>query len=190
MDVVSTVPGEVIQMKRLSVAIMLFLPALTISCGNSCQDPSGGGDSARALYFTSFETAADIEGWTGLAEENLTGEPAPAGGKRSLLVGGGCIQPTAYIVLASRETDAVYSLSCWGRLIDESQSGSVVLATDEDWDQRDECSVRVTSEDWTYYRSQDQVVCPAGQRLRIEIYIGGIVGASMSLDRLAVEEVE
>lgn len=176
-------------MKKLCVAVLLLVPALTLSCGDSCHNPSGG-DPARTLYFTSFETPEDIAGWTGIAEENLNGDPAPGGGDRSLLIGGGCIQPTAYIVLEAEDTDAVYFLSCWGRLLDESQPGSVALATDERWDERDGCSVRVASEDWTYYRSEDQVTCPAGQRLRIEIYIGGIIGASMCLDRIAVEAVD
>ena len=173
-----------------TVTFLLFLPMMTLSCGDACQNPAGDDDPVQTLYFTSFETAADIEGWHGVGEGSLRDDPAPGGGERSALIGGGCIQPAAYILLDAQEEDAVYSLSCWGKLSDESQPGGIALATGETLEERTACGVRIETEYWRFYRSEDQIVCPAGQDMRIEIYIGGYIGASMFVDRLAVELVE
>ena len=178
-------------MKKLTIVVLLFsLSPLALSCGDSCHDPIGDGDPARIIYFNSFETNDDAAGWTGISEGDLIGEPAPGGGEHSLRIGGGCVQPTAYIVLEPQDVEAVYSLSCWGKLFDESQPGGVVLATDEKWDQRRSTALVVDAGDWGFYRSKDQIVCPAGQRLRIEIYIGGIMGGSMMIDNITVEAVD
>jgi hypothetical protein len=176
--------------KFLSSMLLLLLAPLALSCGGSCQDPTGGDDPAHVLYFTSFETASDIDGWAGIQEEDLSGDPAPGGGKRSLHIGGGCVQPTAHIVLEPREVDAVYTLSLWGKLTGGSQAGAVSLATDESYEERDLISLLVDSEEWSFFRSEEEIACPAGRRLRIEIWIGGIVGGDMMIDKLTVASKE
>lgn len=175
-------------MKMPSVLILLPLLSLTLlACGDSCQNPVGDNSPVQVLYFTSFETESDIEGWVGLEIGNLLEDPAPGSGGRSVLVGGGCVQPAAYIVLEARERDADYSLSCWGKLTDDSQPGAVVLATGAPGGERTGCGITVESENWRFYRSENQINCPAGRELRIEVYIGGIIGASMKVDGLTVE---
>jgi len=178
-------------MKKIFFSTLLLLLApLVLSCGGSCHDPSGDDDPAHVLYFSSFETPADIDGWVGIQEEDLSGEPSPGGGERSVHVYGGCIQPTAHLVLEPRDVDAVYSLSLWAKLTAGSSPGAVSLATDGDYETRKVTSLEVDSDEWSFLRSEEAIACPAGLGMRIEIWIGGIKGGSVLIDRLTVDSVE
>jgi hypothetical protein len=173
-----------------AAVILLLLAAFSLSCGGSCHDPAGGEHPAEPLYFSSFESPEDIAGWSGISESSLVDEAAPGGGKGAVRIGGGCIQPAAQILLAGPEEVTAYSLSCWGKLLGDSQPGGLLLATDEPRGERSECVVAIDSYEWKFYRSADSIICPAGMDLRIEAYIGGIIGGSMLVDELSVYPVE
>lgn len=175
-------------MKTIShVAFAALLCSLVGSCSDNCHRPGGGGGDSVILYYNSFESASDTTGWTGITDDMFVSEPSPGGGEQSLCIGGGCIQPTAYIVMRPQVTDTFYSLSCRGKLHDESQRGAVVLATNEERDKREAIGLLIDCAAWRPYLSATPLYCPAGAELRIEISIGGLIGASMLLDCIKVE---
>ena len=163
----------------LMVLLVLLLPG--------CPEwPFEPGQSV--IYFDSFETPADTSGWTGLSPAMFVDDPAPGQGLRSLRIGGGCVQPTAYRNLDPVFEEGDYQLSLWGRVNDPNQSGSVILRLADVSDQ--EISVTLHENRWVYYRNPNTLHVPAGSRMRIEIVIGGIVPASMNIDGLAVLKIE
>ena len=172
--------------KSAFAACSALLCCLVVSCSDTCYEPDVSGD---IVYFNSFESAKDTTGWTGIAEEMFVSDPAPKGGKQSLHIGGGCIQPTAHVVLPVRDDDASYRLSCWGKLDDTERRGAIVLAITESGEQRSEIALVVGSDKWAFYKSAELLHCPANQRLRLEIIIGGIVPASMLVDCIKVERI-
>ena len=140
------------------------------------------------VYFNSFETPADTSGWTGLSPTMFVEDPAPGQGLRSLRIGGGCVQPTAYWNLDPVFGEGDYQLSFWGRVNDANQSGTVILRRTDVSDR--EIGITLHENRWVYYRNPNTLHVPAGSRMRIEIVIGGYVPASMNIDGLAVLKVE
>lgn len=186
-------------MKALTcIACLAWLVCAGISCGPTAHEPGGneaissgaGKDVANSkdFYFNSFESPEDILGWEGITAEMLVEDPAPGGALRSLLVFGDCIQPTAHIVFPPSDSAGSYKLSFWGKMHDIAQRGTLVLAIDGGDEPREETRVSVEGSQWTFYRSEEPLYLSANQALRLEIMVGGIVSASMSIDCVRIEE--
>ncbi len=176
-------------MKRLAyVACVAWLACAGFSCGSSPNEPSQEVASSDVFYFNSFESPADTVGWEGITTQMLVKEPAPGGGDQSLHVIGDCIQPTAHIVFPPSGTGGSYRLSFWGRLHDRVQRGTLILAIDGDDEQGDRTELMVDSDRWTFYKSEKALRLSANEALRLEIMVGGIVAASMSIDCIKIEE--
>ncbi len=170
-------------MKALaSISHLLLCFLLMAACDNRGLEPGRG-----AIYYNSFETARDTTGWWGVTEAMFVDDPAPHAGDRSLHIGGGCIQPTAYIDLPAPVDDGNYRVSCWGKLEDITRRGSISLIVDADAEGRREIHLVVYDAAWTHYVSQETISCPARQRMRLEIMIGGFVPAGMFVDGITVE---
>jgi hypothetical protein len=170
---------------------MAILSCLVLSCGSTSYEPDRDGrGGSGVVYFNSFESPGDVVGWTGITEEMLVKDPAPRGGEQSLHIGGGCSQPTAHIVLPVQTDGANYRLSCWGKLLDKSQRGSLILAINTGGDRRRETTLVVDRENWGLYKSEGTLYCPAEHELRLEIMIGGFVPASMLVDSIRIERIE
>jgi hypothetical protein len=166
------------------VSALLFCCTI-ISCGKKCTEPT-----PSLVYFNSFESAEDTTGWQGVSEEMLVGDPAPDGGNRALSIGGGCIQPAAYIDLPRQSEDGNYRVSCWGKASELPQTGEIVLAITDGGGQSRGIQLEIDSEDWRFYVSQGYLYCPADHGLRLEIWIGGLVPAHMFIDCVKVEKVD
>jgi hypothetical protein len=80
-------------------------------------------------------------------------------------------------------------LKCWGKLLDKSQRGAVVLAINTGGESRRETTLVVDDEEWGYYTSEGVLYCPGRHELRLEIMIGGFVPASMQLDLVEIERI-
>ena len=173
-------------MRRLGYINILTLSCcLIISCAKKCAEPT-----PNFVYFNSFESAADTTGWHGITREMLVGDPAPGGGNRSLHIGGGCVQPTAYLDLLPHDGSGYYTISCWGKAAEPSGVGNIVLTKVKQNGEREEIELRIEGANWTFRRSRDFLYCPANCKLRIEILIGGIVGAHMFVDCIGIEKVK
>jgi hypothetical protein len=146
--------------------------------------------SRSVYYYNSFESATDTLRWNGVSVGMFVDDPAPNSGNRSLQIGGGCIQPTAWITLPETKEEGRFKLSCWGKVDQPSQSGGVLLYVDGEMYYSPVAEIRIKDRDWTYYESDTCISCPKVKRLRVELMIGGIIFASMHVDGLSVEAVE
>lgn len=145
----------------------------------------------NVIYFNSFESDEDTAGWH-FIPEMFVNDPAPKCGTKSLYIGGGCLQPTAWLTLPFRPNDGHYSIGCWGK-IDTTYyvgAGGIVLTTSEPVGERPEIDIIVETEDWIYYESEDSLFCTSNNSLRIEIYCGGYIPVYMLIDCLKVEQIE
>jgi len=172
-------------MRCLSYIVSLVLCCLIFSCAKKCVEPT-----PNFVYFNSFESAADTTGWYGITQEMFVGNPAPGGGKRSLDIGGGCLQPAAYLDLLPHDGSGYFTISCWGKATEPSQVGRIVLAKVKENGEREEIQLRVERKHWTFYRSEKSLYCSASCELRLEIWIGGFVPANMFVDCIGIEKLK
>jgi hypothetical protein len=180
-------------MKRSAFLIPFAALCLTSPACDSSHNPSGGDDIRREpdiVYFNSFESSEDAAGWTGIAEEMFVDDPAPNCGQKSLHIAGGCVHPTAEAVLGGEHAGGDYVISFWGRLDDVSQPGGVVLKAYRDGQPCGESALAVRTGEWSYYASSEPLSCDDGVEFKIDLGIGGIIGASMSLDCLKIERTD
>jgi len=166
-----------------------FTCAMLICSSIASCDKKGTEPIKNAIYFNSFESAEDTSGWHGITEAMFVSDPAPEGGSQSLHIGGGCIQPAAHINLPEGTRNGYYQVSCWGKLEDLAQGGSIGLVVDAGTEQRRETHLSVSDTVWTFYQSEETLYCPLNHSLRLEIVIGGFVPAGMFVDCIQVERV-
>ena len=117
-------------------------------------------------------------------------DPAPNGGQKSLQISGGCMQPTAWVIFSELESTRTFKLSCWGKVIEEGQIGTLTLYVMDGEEYGSSISIQVEGDEWKQYESDNSLVCPSGKYLRLEIMIGGIIPGTMLLDCLVIEMVE
>ena len=171
---------------RVMTLFLIFLMMFLGSCNR--KNPIDQGSDM--FYFNSFETADDTTGWHGISSLMFEEDAAPNSGKKSLRIGGGCIQPTAYRTFSKFERNGIFRLSCWAKVREHGQAGTLVLKVMNGEESVQSMSLAIDSEEWTFFQSYDFLFCMPGSRLKLEIMIGGIVPASMNLDCLAIERVE
>jgi hypothetical protein len=173
-------------MKTVRILTVIFLSCYFLpSCDSKATNPV-----ERAFYFNSFESPQDTSGWYGLAPEMFITDPAPMGGKRSLYIDGGCIQPAAHLDFPAHQVDGQYRVHCWGKLDDIASGGSIILAVDALSPERRELHLIVDDTVWTLYYPDDTIHCPAKHTMRLEILAGGFFPAGMYIDCLRVERVK
>ncbi|MFB0515280.1 MAG: hypothetical protein ACETWG_01600, partial [Candidatus Neomarinimicrobiota bacterium] len=86
------------------------------------------GTDSLVIYSNSFEVPEDTSDWIGLSYRMFVEDPAPGQGTRSLLIGGGCDQPIAWIDIPCPAGDGSYRLSFWGKTgAVEIDGGSVLV---------------------------------------------------------------
>jgi hypothetical protein len=174
----------------ISTAVKFFTLMAAFSCVLSCEKGAlNPPRSSGVFYFNSFETEADAEGWEGVSQEMFVGDAGPNSGEKCLNIGGGCIQPAASRVFPGEASGARYRISCWARMNQKNQGGSVRLGLDGDKSYSTETAVAVRDTVWTYCQSNEALFCPKGGRLRIDIMVGGIVFASMRIDGLTITRI-
>jgi hypothetical protein len=154
----------------------------------ACQKNTTGPEEST-LYSNSFESPADTAGWHGITADMLIDDPAPDAGRRSLHIGGGCIQPSASLHLPGEYGPGCYRVSCWGRLDGLSPAGSVGLVADAGPNGLRQTQLQISTTDWSYGNSLISWDQPTAMTLRLEIWIGGFIPASMSIDGIAVEKI-
>ena len=84
----------------------------------------------NTVYINSFESYDDISEWNYLGYFDLVDDPAPEAGTKSLIINGGCVQPTATFELPLQTDDGYYVLSLWGK-VDEA-AGEIILVKKEE----------------------------------------------------------
>ena len=168
---------------RSLVFVFLIFVLFTVFCIQFPNEPN-----ADTFYFNSFEVPSDTTDWNGISPNMFVKNPAPNGGEKSLLLCGGCVQPTAYINLPISNVDENYSVSFWAKIIEENQSGVISLSVIDGDIKLSEISLLASGQTWKYYKSEKKLFCPIGKQLRLEIMVGGIIPASMLIDLLKIEK--
>ncbi len=169
-----------------NIACMALLCCTITSCGKKFTESTP--PAPNIVYFNSFESAEDASGWHGITEQMFVDDPAPEGGKQSLYIGGGCIQPTAFITLPLQTDDGYYTLSCWGKIKESYQGGMIVLTIEGEGEEK--IQLTVDNKEWSFYESQQALYCPADYKLRLEMWIGGIKSAHMFVDCIKIERLK
>ena len=166
-------------------AIVTLLCCVTTSCDKKSTRPA-----PDIVYLTSFESAQDTTGWQGITDKMFVCDPAPGAGIRSLHIGGGCIQPAAYIDLPPQTSPGNYVVSCWGKVPQVTRPGRIVLQIAQEGGEGWEVQLIVDSEDWTFYKSEESLRCSEDCTLRLQVWIGGFAPAHMFVDCIKIERVE
>ncbi|MFC1620380.1 T9SS type A sorting domain-containing protein [Candidatus Neomarinimicrobiota bacterium] len=163
----------------LSVAWVALAPGLL---------PAQAPPDSLIIYSNSFETPEDTSGWIGLGSWMFVDDPAPDEGTRSLLIGGGCIQPAAWIDVPCTTGDGPYRLSFWGNTGLITPYGGYVLVGPADPYSAFAAGieVHVDSLNWHYYQAEGELSLGGIDTLRIQILIGGIVYDDMQIDGLEI----
>jgi hypothetical protein len=181
-------------MKRLYI-ILCFIFLCYIGCKKHINEPSDVKEikidevvAILLVYHTSFESPEDTVGWVGLNESMFVSNPSPAVANKSLLIGGGCLQPVAFLKFDDSLSGHSYRLNCWGKI--GEQGGSLVLTTAEyDSLPRTEVQINIKDSVWTHYTSEE-FFCPKDKTLQLEIYTGGIIFVSIFIDYLGIEQLD
>jgi hypothetical protein len=142
------------------------------------------------IYFNSFETERDTIGIRGYGFIGLRNDAPDIGGRKSLLVSGGCLIPHAYIELPAVNYDRSVMLRCWGKNL--AVGGEVILSNnkiDSTGFPNKSVSISVQDTVWRFYKS-DVLQCPAGTPLTLTMNSGGCILSIMLVDLLEVIMVE
>lgn len=138
------------------------------------------------IYYCSFESSDDTTGWQGITEQMFVDDPAPGCGKRSLHIGGGCLQPAAQRVLDSKVGAGRYRLSYWGKR--GAGGGLVELTVVRNRERLAKVAIAIDSDEWKFYQAEGFLGGPPGCEIRLELWVGGYIYRSMFIDGLRVEK--
>ncbi|MFB0517052.1 MAG: T9SS type A sorting domain-containing protein [Candidatus Neomarinimicrobiota bacterium] len=140
------------------------------------------------IYNNSFEVPEDTTDWVGLGYWMFVEDPAPGQGSRSLLVGGGCLQPAAWIDIPCTTGDGTYRLSFWGKAGEVTPGSGCVVVGPADWYAPATKMVEVCTDslNWTFYQAEKDLQIGGIDSLRIQIWVGGIIYDDMQIDNLEV----
>lgn len=173
-------------MKKLIEIISACAMAVLISCSSDVTGPQ-----ELIVYYNSFEYPQDTLEWEGISYLMFVDDPAPDGGNKSLLIGGGCSQPAAKIYFEGPAEETNYKLGFWAKMKDSTQSAQVLLTRSEgeDWPSEDLVQT-VSGTEWQVYYTDSLFYCPAKGKFELHIYAGGIVPAEMYIDKLGLVYIE
>jgi hypothetical protein len=135
------------------------------------------------VFATSFEADADTSGWIGYGGHTLSQDVPASGGKRSMLVSGGCIIPHAQKFFLNTGPARSVSLSFWGKLLEGSGVVSLALRSKPS----SGISLGVHDSVWTQYVSQGKLTIAEGDTLCIVMISGGYVPGAMLIDRIEIK---
>jgi hypothetical protein len=170
---------------KTSITIPMFLFSfivLLIGCKTpppTAEQPVRG----EEVYYNSFESPGDTSGWGGYMR--FTDDAPPPGGNHSAFISGGCIIPHAYVTIVAPSYDTYLILRCWGKNL--SNGGEIRLIRKNDWGGA--ITILINDTTWTRYQSADELFCPAGDTLSLELTSGGFIGSSMLIDLIEVVRV-
>jgi len=139
----------------------------------------------RLIYYNSFESTSDFDGWQGIDASNMVDDASPNGSKKSVYVSGGCMMPTSSFTLPANDAANHIIVQFYGKNL--GMGGSVVLSSGETYN--NEYSIFVKDTVWTLYQSQEIYKWPAGSSLKVCMNSGGYVASAMLIDELRIIKV-
>jgi hypothetical protein len=159
--------------------------------GGALVAPLPAQPDSTIIYSNSFETSEDTTAWSGYGNWGITVDPAPDQGTRSFLIGGGCIQPAAWIDVPCTTGAGRYRLSLWGKAVYSEWSGGSVALSRAAWEPSEEpkIEIHVVEPSWTPHSSEIDITLEENDTLRIQIQVGGYIYDEMLLDALEVTRI-
>ena len=167
-------------MKNIYLFLVFLIPISILSCEKVNNKES----SSEQIYFNSFESQSDIDGWQGNAF-SFASTASPHGGVKSLKVSGGCVLPHAQYTVDAQSTDCKIFLKLWGKNL--SNGGGVSLWVNKAGYK--EINISISKLDWTLYESQDTIFCPANTSLTLSIVAGGFIGSTVLVDMIEIRKL-
>jgi hypothetical protein len=145
------------------------------------------------VYFCSFESAEDSDGWW-YAGEGFTDDAPPGCGSRSFQMGG-CIYGPSGILSLRPEIDGYYVFSCWARILMSGSRGiPVVLTTSPYYDFQSGPKIRIDiiGDTWSFYETTDSLYCSDEDSLYFEVWSGGDPSGTPPalIDCLSIERLD
>lgn len=143
---------------------------------------------SQIIYSNSFEAPEDTSGWIGISSWMFVEDSAPDQGTHSLLIGGGCIQPTAWIDIPCTTGAATFRLSFWGKAGLVTPYGGSVLLGPADWlaPRSESIQIYTDSLDWTFYQVEMELHLEGIDTIRIQIEVGGYIYDDVQIDGLEI----
>jgi len=169
-------------MNKIKLILVVMIAVVINACQNSSQPES---DGYKTVYSTSFEKESDISDWSGVSKYNLTTSTCPEGEHFSLNISGGCMQPAASCEIPVVPSGK-YKLSFWAKMGQASQSAGLCLKQADSLDFIDTVNVQVTDTTWKYYETEKSLNMNSPSKLKIEVFVGGIIYANVFIDNLKV----
>lgn len=166
------------------IVSMIFL-LLIYSCTDEILEPG-----AKDFYYNSFEVETDARGWEGISEGNFCGEAAPEGGNKSVIIGGGCVQPAASLNLGAVQSSAKLRICFQAKMVQENQGACLYLINYSGNEILDSIAVSVSGNYWKGYDSNSSLNVTRGDSLRIDVIAGGYFAAEVMLDCLRIYYVQ
>ena len=148
-------------------------------------DTSGIKITERTVYFCSFESNEEISCWESFSKISIRNDAPLGGGIQSAYVSGGCVGPHERIDLPPIDEDGYYIVQCWAKTTEGG--GSINLGINGGMGQK---SVSIRENNWSFYKSDEPLYCPAGSNLTINLISGGFGRSSMLIDLIQIIKVE
>ena len=162
-------------MKNLIIAALA-----SIVLFSSCEKAPIETSANEILYYSSYESETDLEGYEGYA--GIIAEEAPAGaGESSLLIDGGCIVPHLSFQIGPYLEGKNISLSFIAKT---DNGGSITLSSNEN--PSDSENILIQNTEWEDYLKKEIHNLEAGSQLKISFISGGIAASKTWVDQLTL----
>jgi hypothetical protein len=178
------VEGGRTHMKTRAIIYCCFVFLAFLGCKDQGTNESDG--IGELIYSNSFESQSDTIGWTGYGSLVFDPSTPPRGGSQSARISGGCPVPHACTKVRVQSEGGVFMLQCWGKNL--ALAGTVELYTTSN--PFAGISVQVADTAWTRYRSDNSLICPAGDTLVLAMNSGGIVSSAMLVDLVEIYRIQ
>lgn len=166
--------------KSINPAIIFTLGIFVLFTLKSCSDKTGtepNDEGIRLIFSEDFSDDNSDEKFDGY------GSCVKDDDSETATIGGGCVQPAAIIEFTAEET-ADYFFDVRAKMNEENQSATLSLMKSGDYGGK-AAQVRVNRLEFDDYES-GKIRIEKGDDYVFEVVVGGIVGASVTLDDLKI----
>lgn len=162
----------------INLAFVFYL-ALILSCQ---RDLTPTGPQAGSLFFSSFEGESSLTKWEGISLDVKRGDTPSGGEEWAAYIAGGCLVPHAVRHLGPYAANIRVGLRCWGKNLTGSGSVSLQIRNVPE----ENIFVFIQEKEWTFYESENALLIPGGEKVRLQMNSGGFVAGGMLIDLLEV----
>ena len=166
----------------MNKAIPLLVGFAVFMAYSCCKPPPDYTPSEAAIYFNSFESSEDLDNFEGYA--SLSDDTPNKGGDSSLVISGGSIVPHLYLELGPFDEAMDLSLALWGKSGEDGRTGSIFMYLADDPEQI--INIEIDHDEWAHYTSEEVLIVPVNQKIRVEFISGGFMPVTTYYDLLEI----